>query len=348
MTESLFRVDNLKRYLHRVLGFEIIVLLLLAFLSPRLIPIITHNLVLNIIIVAILVLGLTYSLLLTWRLTQVSRWVNAQHPESGPFEHPPRLLAATANLLRHPPTPVTDRTLLDSLSSRLDEQRESLRYMMGLAIFLGLLGTFWGLLHTVGSVGQAINSVGSEGLPPAEAFDRMRAGLQGPMQGMGMAFSASLLGLSTSLILSFLNLQVGHAQNRFHEDFEEWLSLRTAGYGSQPAGEDALATRLEAALSRVDTIERALATQAARLTDAPQAQSLEPFARDFTRLAESVQQLQGKMMEEALARLETIEALIASSQHRPPDEILSEALQRAAQHIEENKGQTAREAIANG
>ena len=116
------------------------------------------------------------------------------------------------------------RTVLESIRAHLDESRENSRYMIGLLIFLGLLGTFWGLLGTIGAVGNVIGglNVGSQDF--AMTFDTLKAGLQGPLSGMGTAFSSSLFGLGGSLVLGFLDIQAGHAQNRFFNDMEEWLS----------------------------------------------------------------------------------------------------------------------------
>jgi hypothetical protein len=116
------------------------------------------------------------------------------------------------------------RSLLDSLASRLDESRELSRYMTGLLIFLGLLGTFWGLLLTVGAVAAVINgmSVGSGDINAL--FDQLKSGLARPLQGMGTAFSSSMFGLAGALVLGFLDLTAGQAQNRFFNELEEWLA----------------------------------------------------------------------------------------------------------------------------
>ena len=119
------------------------------------------------------------------------------------------------------------RSVLDGIRTRLDESREISRYMIGLLIFLGLLGTFWGLLGTIEAVGQVILGldVGSRNF--AEVFAELKGGLMKPLAGMGTAFSSSLFGLGGSLILGFLDIQAGHAQNRFYDGLEEWLSGMT-------------------------------------------------------------------------------------------------------------------------
>lgn len=116
------------------------------------------------------------------------------------------------------------RTVLDGIRERLDEAREISRYLVATLVFLGLLGTFWGLLGTIGAVGQVINGLTVGDADFAAVFDQLKQGLQRPLDGMGTAFSSSLFGLGGSLALGFLDLQAGHAQNRFFNGLEEWLS----------------------------------------------------------------------------------------------------------------------------
>jgi len=116
------------------------------------------------------------------------------------------------------------RTVLEGIRAHLDESREISRYMIGLLIFLGLLGTFWGLLGTISSVGQVIGGLNVGTSDFAGTFESLKTGLQKPLQGMGTAFSSSLFGLGGSLVLGFLDIQASHAQNRFFNDMEEWLS----------------------------------------------------------------------------------------------------------------------------
>jgi hypothetical protein len=124
------------------------------------------------------------------------------------------------------------RGILDSIATRLDEARDISRYMTGLLVFLGLLGTFWGLIVTVGSVGGVINTLKVGGDSQA-VFDSLREGLAAPLSGMGISFSSSLFGLAGSLILGFLDLQSSQAQGRFYTDLEDWLSttVRDLGVG---------------------------------------------------------------------------------------------------------------------
>jgi len=141
----------------------------------------------------------------------------------------PRLLAPMATLLRDRMgrmaiSPLVMRSILDSIASRLDEARDLSRYLIGLLVFLGLLGTFWGLLETVSSVADTINALDAGGGDAGVIFEDLKNGLQAPLAGMGTAFSSSLFGLAGSLVLGFLDLQAGQAQNRFYTDLEDWLS----------------------------------------------------------------------------------------------------------------------------
>ena len=131
----------------------------------------------------------------------------------------------------------TMRHLLDSIATRLDEARDISRYMTGLLVFLGLLGTFWGLIETVGSVGKVIDGL-KVGGDAGALFDTLKEGLAAPLGGMGISFSSSLFGLAGSLILGFLDLQSSQAQNRFYTDLEDWLASTVREYSGEgaPAG----------------------------------------------------------------------------------------------------------------
>jgi hypothetical protein len=164
--------------------------------------------------------------------------------------------------------PAQASTVLESIAVRLDDGREVLRYLAGLLVFLGLLGTFWGLLDTVSSVGSVIKSLRT-GAEAGVLFDELKAGLAAPLAGMGLSFSSSLFGIAGSLILGFLELQVAQAQRRFRNEIESWLGTRTASgsesiTASQPFAGDALNDRfdkLSAAMAESGANNRA-ATQA--------------------------------------------------------------------------------------
>jgi len=119
------------------------------------------------------------------------------------------------------------RTMLDSIATRLDESRDTSRYLVGLLVFLGLLGTFWGLLNTIASIRETIEALDPGTGDAAAVLDALKQGLSAPLAGMGTAFSSSLFGLSGSLVLGFLDLQAGRAQTRFYTELENWLSSVT-------------------------------------------------------------------------------------------------------------------------
>lgn len=150
----------------------------------------------------------------------------------------PRVLGALAPALREAragrPHPQGQfQPLLDSVASRLDEGREILRYIGGLLILLGLLGTFWGLIDTLSAVGSVIRSMRAGGGDAAVMFDELKSGLAVPLSGIGLAFSASLFGLAGSLVIGFLDLQAGQAHNRFYNELEDWL-VTAAGPAPAP------------------------------------------------------------------------------------------------------------------
>jgi hypothetical protein len=175
-----------------------------------------------------------HSYRMVWRLFPEIRWVNgfrAADPNNN-ITRQPKLLAPMATLLGGRPggtvlSPLSMRSLLDSLASRLDESRDLLRYLVGLLIFLGLLGTFWGLLATVSSIGEAIRVLDVTATQSSTVFDQLKSGLERPLLGMGLSFSSSLFGLAGSLILGFMDLKASQAQNRFYNDLEDWLSTIT-------------------------------------------------------------------------------------------------------------------------
>jgi MotA/TolQ/ExbB proton channel family len=191
-----------------------------------------------------MVVFLTLCALLVIVLYKQIDWVNGfRLADPGlAVERPPVLLAPMAVLLRDrigrmAISAQMMRGILDSIAARLDEARDMLRYMTGLLVFLGLLGTFWGLIETIGSVGNVINTL-KPGGDAATIFDSLKEGLAAPLSGMGISFSSSLFGLAGSLVLGFLDLQTSQAQNRFYTELEDWLSttVRDLGVERDPTG----------------------------------------------------------------------------------------------------------------
>ena len=182
-------------------------------------------------------IGIAFAFRQVIRLFPEVNWVNGfRLADPGlAVERPPVLLAPMAVLLRDrigrmAISSQMMRGILDSIAARLDEARDMSRYMTGLLVFLGLLGTFWGLIETVGSVGNVINTL-KPGGDAGAIFDALKEGLAAPLSGMGISFSSSLFGLAGSLVLGFLDLQTSQAQNRFYTDLEDWLSTTVRDLG---------------------------------------------------------------------------------------------------------------------
>ncbi|MCF8476927.1 MAG: MotA/TolQ/ExbB proton channel family protein [Pseudolabrys sp.] len=197
---------------------------------------------LNAVIIAVLVIGILMALRQVARLYPEIAWVNNfRLADPGlAVDKPPVLLAPMAAILgsrmgRMAMSAQLMRGILDSIATRLDEARDILRYMTGLLVFLGLLGTFWGLIETVSSVGNVIQGLKSGG-DAGTMFDTLREGLAAPLSGMGISFSSSLFGLAGSLVLGFLDLQSSQAQNRFYTELEDWLSTTVYDQGAEPSG----------------------------------------------------------------------------------------------------------------
>jgi hypothetical protein len=220
------------RYLIRMAVFIVVVGAAALFVEPVLQRFFLGNPAVNGVILGILLAGIVYILRQVMLLTPEVNWIDnfRRNQASVSTERMPRLLSPMATMLgdrrggRVSLSAVGMRTLLDGIGTRLDETRETSRYLIGLLVFLGLLGTFYGLLQTVGSVSGVIKGLSAGGGDPVAAFAELKTRLVAPLGGMSTAFSASLFGLAGSLILGFLDLQAGLAQNRFYQDLEEWLS----------------------------------------------------------------------------------------------------------------------------
>jgi len=191
------------------------------------------NWVFNLLIVGVLIVGIGLTYRQVFVLFPELRWIaqfRTGHSGLSVLEEP-RLLKPLARQLgeeskrdRFTLSTMSLRTVLDGIHSRMDEQREITRYFINLLVFLGLLGTFWGLLGTINAVGEVITNLDMGQGDFGKVFADLQTGLLTPLQGMGTAFSSSLLGLGGSLILGFLDIQAGHAQNRFYDGLEEWLT----------------------------------------------------------------------------------------------------------------------------
>ena len=226
-------MTNLNHYLIRVLLFVLVILVIASFLIMPISRAFMANAALNGMILAVFLIGLIFIVrkiaLLSPEVTWISEYRSLKKPRLTK-QRPPKLLAPVANMLgdrtngKISLSATSLKSLLDSIDTRLSESRDTSRYLIGLLIFLGLLGTFWGLLETVGAVSDVIGDLSLKGGNLENAFADLKTGLEAPLSGMATAFSSSIFGLAGSLALGFLDLQLGQAQNRFYNDLEEWLS----------------------------------------------------------------------------------------------------------------------------
>src|SRR5580704_14123775 len=233
-----FKVSSPRIFLVRMLVFLTIGALLVVVLNRQIWAAFLANPGLNLVIIGVLLIGILLAFRQVIRLFPEIAWVNSfRLADPGlAVERPPVLLAPMAAILgdragRMSISSQTMQGLLGSLGSRLDEARDMSRYMTGLLIFLGLLGTFWGLIRTVTDVGHVIEGL-KVGGDAAAMFDSLKDGLAAPLGGMGISFSSSLFGLAGSLVLGFLDLQTSQAQNRFYTDLEDWLATTVRDLGA--------------------------------------------------------------------------------------------------------------------
>jgi hypothetical protein len=245
-------MTNPNRYIYRVVFFLVLALAVVAVLYEVIARAFLQNPALNGLIIGVLLLGIAYAIRRILMLRAEVAWIEAFRTAGPGFSMaaPPRLLAPVAGALgeqarrdRASLNALSMRYLLDSISARLDESRDITRYQTGLLIFLGLLGTFWGLLETITAVGNVITGLSLTGDDMLAVFDDLKVGLEAPLSGMGTAFSSSLFGLAGSLVLGFIDLQATQAQNNFYNDLEEWLASLTRHSSTETAlGSTALTT----------------------------------------------------------------------------------------------------------
>lgn len=291
-------------FLMRMLVFLVLVGFLAAILHKELLSSFKTNPVLNGLITAVLFFGIVYSFRQVLRLYPEIRWVNAYRiAEPGlAIAHRPDLLSPMASLLRDRRgalslSTTSMRSIMDSIGSRLNEARDTGRYLVGLLVFLGLLGTFWGLLETIQSVGRTIGNLDTKAADSVMLFDELKAGLAAPLKGMGTAFSASLLGLAGSLVVGFLELQASHSHNRFYNELEEWLSGITELTPANTSGStDQVARHLFASIHQVQVSIAEMADRLQSVSAAPAAAAGSDAA--VRELASGVNQLVAQMRAE--------------------------------------------------
>ena len=322
-------------FLIRMVIFCVAVYGVALLVSPQLVRFYMANPVINSVIVAVEVFGVFWNIRQVQRLYPEVAWVEEFRRNRQKLEksRPPVLLASMARMLqgradgerRITLSGQALNTLLDGLSSRLDESRELSRYVTGVMIFLGLLGTFWGLLHTVNSVAEVINGMSLAGGDVNAMFAQLKSGLAGPLAGMGTAFSSSLFGLSGALILGFLDLTAGQAMNRFFNELEEWLAgltrLSTGGVtgdseASVPVYVQAL---LEQTAENMEGLQRVLVRG-----EESRGQSNNALLAMGDRLAQVADSLQSnqQLMEKLAANQAALgPVLVRLSEQKPSDEV---------------------------
>jgi hypothetical protein len=316
MEIELTKLSSPRIFLVRMLVFLVLCSLLLVVLYKQIVTAFFANPGLNALIGMVLLIGIILSFRQVIRLYPEVAWVNnfrIADPGLAAEESYPTLLAPMAAILggertgRMSISQQTMRHLLDSIATRLDEARDISRYMTGLLVFLGLLGTFWGLIETVGSVGNVIDGL-KVGGDAGALFDTLKEGLAAPLGGMGISFSSSLFGLAGSLILGFLDLQSSQAQNRFYTDLEDWLASTVRQYAGETAtsGTGELQHVLERLRTTLEEGGSNRGTAAAMATLADAIQSLVAHMRTEQEMIREWADVQGEQNTEIKKLLERI------------------------------------------
>jgi hypothetical protein len=264
------KLSSPRIFLFRMLVFVVLVGLVAFLLHKQIEVAFMSNPGLNALILGVEVIGVVLALRQVLRLYPEIAWVNNfRLADPGlAVERPPVLLAPMAAILgsrmgRMAISAQMMRGILDSIATRLDEARDISRYMTGLLVFLGLLGTFWGLIETVSSVGGVIQGLKASG-DAGSMFDSLREGLAAPLGGMGISFSSSLFGLAGSLVLGFLDLQSSQAQNRFYTELEDWLSTTVYDHAAEPIVAAGGASEVRGAIERLrEAVDQAGGSKAA-------------------------------------------------------------------------------------
>ncbi len=303
-----------------MLGFLMLVGVVAFFLAQTIGTVFNANPYLNGLILIVLAVGILYTFWQVNRLRMCIDWIDAFISERPGFEviEPPRLLVSMAGMLRDRETrknlsPTIVRAILDSIATRLDESREIVRYIASLMIFLGLLGTFWGLSITVPLVVETIRDLApEEGVEASEVFQRLVQNLGGQMKGLGTAFASSLLGLAGSLILGFLEILSGQAQNRFYRELEEALSQITRIARSEEEGVSFLAESLERNFETMDELTAQLSVAEHRGVVAND--KLEQAAMSLALVAERMLQDQSALRELTDSQNAMREALVTATE----------------------------------
>ena len=336
------------RFLTRMILFLAAVLVPVALFYPVLLDAFLANPALNGLILGVLIIGIGFNFRQVLLLGPEAQWLDQFQSDGDeesfgddrpgavdtPAQVEPRLLAPMARMLkdaksraRFSLSTMATRSLLDSIATRLDEARELSRYLVGLSIFLGLLGTFWGLLATVASISDVISGLSISGDDITTVFNDLKAGLEAPLAGMGTAFSSSLFGLAGSLILGFMDLQAGQAQNAFYNDLEEWLSSVTklsSGAAAEEGGPGVSAYTeaiLEQTAEGLEDLQKTLVrAEQGRAESTTQLSNLNANVMTLTDLMRAQHQILAKLAESQI-ELKTVLADLKASEAIAPVEL---------------------------
>jgi biopolymer transport protein ExbB/TolQ len=358
-------------YLIRMLIFLAAVCAVGVFLIPKLRIFFVSNPALNAFIFFVLLLGIIWNLRQVLRLEPEVAWVGdyqrSRQRLSGLV--PPKLLAPMARMLaaraeaagregRVTLSTQAMRSLLDGIGSRLDESRELSRYATALMIFLGLLGTFWGLLKTVSAVADVIQGMSVGGGDINAVFDQLKTGLAGPLAGMSTAFSSSMFGLAGALVLGFLDLQAGQAQNRFYNELEDWLAgftrLSSGVLGGDGEGGNVplyVQALLEQTAENMEGLQSVLSRgEEGRLQSTQALTALAERLNTFTDTMRANQQLMLRIAESQSSLAPALQRMTDSRDHRASDEVahahlrnIEHALQRLIAESEQGRMQSTSE-----
>jgi hypothetical protein len=351
-------------YLIRMLIFLAAVLAVAIFLIPKLRIFFASNPALNAFIFFVLLLGILW---MEPEVAWVGDYQRSRQRLSGLV--PPKLLAPMARMLasraeaagregRVTLSTQAMRSLLDGIGSRLDESRELSRYATALMIFLGLLGTFWGLLKTVSAVADVIQGMSVGGGDINAVFDQLKSGLAGPLAGMSTAFSSSMFGLAGALVLGFLDLQAGQAQNRFYNELEDWLAgftrLSSGVLGGDGEGGNVphyVQALLEQTAENMEGLQAVLSRgEEGRLQSTHTLTTLAERLNTFTDTMRANQQLMLRIAESQSSLAPALQRLTDNRDHRASDEVahahlrnIEHALQRLIAESEQGRLQTTSE-----
>ncbi len=325
------------RHIIRMVLFLGLVIVLAAVFHEPLRGAFMANPAINGVILTVFVLGVIYVFRQVGMLGSEIAWMEMfrRRRPGISVQTQPRLLATVAAAFSEREGPVrlsatSTRALLDGVSARLDESGQIARYLTGLLIFLGLLGTFWGLIQTIGAVSDVIGGLragGTEGQGQASVFEDLKIGLRAPLSGMGTAFSSSLFGLAGAVVLGFLDLQVSQAQNRFFQELEEWMSTITR-HGSGHLGLDGdqpvpayIQALLEQTAESLEGLQKTvLRAEEGRMSANRGMQTLVERLTQLTDQMRAEQQLLVRIAEQQIDMQPVIRRLAESASHTGMDE----------------------------